>query len=515
MKTSVVDSSVTQRTCGARCKVVVAAFVCVLLAAPCVLAQTSPQMPDARSPAAELVREGKAFADAKKHQEALDAFQKATDLDPNNADAWEGQVDALGRLKRQAESDAVMEKWITAQPRNPKPLTIKMMLAAIGGRPAEALACVDKLIDLDPQNGDYYCGRGNMLRALGRKEEAVAAFSKSIDLSGNPGVQRDSWIALTDLLTAMGKHDEVIAACNKAIESFPAKISANDVAVAWFRRGAARAYKGENERALADLKKAIELRPADSKRWAGTDPAFRNLRGTPEFKALTTRICPLDVDLVTLADDFSAPEQSGKIWRVSSSGKIRVATADGRLHFSARGDKLGRADYDTRTYFAPASFRIAIDFRTGPGDDSNIALAFRNDEPGKAYRCFFVQLERSPDNGLYKAYMEDGGAANPWPHPNRFQVVNTRQQKEFGDESRKYHQLSLVYDHDARNVSAFVDDVLLGERKIDWITDNGFSVNFAVWNDSGANRTVDVIFDNFRSNISLPGKPGATPERGK
>ena len=463
-----------------------------------------------RNPALSNTRKGKRFMAEGKPQEALEAFRKAQEADPTRDDAWDGQSDALRALKRTAEADAVLDRWAQAQPGNRKPLTIKMMMAAIARRPAEALAAVDKLIELDPANGDYHCGRGNMLRALGKREEAVMAFEKAIAMSRNPVVRNDSWIAMTDLLTQMGRHDEVIAACNKTIESFPAKTSTNDVAVAWFRRGAARAYKGYPDAALADLKKAIELRPADSKRWAGMDPAFKNLRETADYKALTTRISPLDVDMATLADDFSAPERSSTIWNVSSAGKIRLTTAEGRLRFSAKGDKLGRADFDTKTYFAPASFRVAIDFKTGPGDDSNIALAFRNDEPGKAYRCFFVQLERSPDRGLYKAYFEDGRAAYPWPHPNRFQVVNTRQQGEFGDESQKYHKLSLVYDHGARSVSAFVDEILLGEHKIDWITENGFSVNFAVWNDSGTNRTVDVLLDNFLSNLSLPQKAQAS-----
>lgn len=164
-------------------------------------------------------------------------------------------------------------------------LVEKMMVAAMAGRNAEALETCDKIIELDPANGNHYCARGNWLRGLGRKDEALAAFEKGATLTTNPIVRADCWKFEGELVAGQGKYDEAIALYTKAIASLPANQSPADVAVPWYRRAEAKAMKSDATSALADLKKAIELRP-DLSREAAKSSAFKILHGNTEFKDL-------------------------------------------------------------------------------------------------------------------------------------------------------------------------------------------------------------------------------------
>jgi tetratricopeptide (TPR) repeat protein len=272
---------------------VVVALLCGILVAPgrACAQQAAPAQPgaaaaDAKAESAKAyVTKGRDLHKAQKYQEAIEAFQKAAELDPANNDGWDGQWDALNALNRPADASAVLDKWVQTQPNNRQAWTYKMMMDAMAKRPAEALKACDKLIELDPTNGDYYCGRGNMLRALGRNDEALAAFEKACILSRNPIVRADAWRAGVALLTQQGKHADVVTWCTKAIEQLPPGTPPRDVAVPWYRRAAARALTGDTVNALSDLKKAVYLEP-DYKKQAAKDPAFTNLRDGDDFKNL-------------------------------------------------------------------------------------------------------------------------------------------------------------------------------------------------------------------------------------
>jgi len=227
-----------------------------------------------------LVGKGKELLAAKQYQEALEAFQKAAELEPATDAAWDGQSDALHALKRPADANALLDKWVQVQPRNLNAWTYKMMMNAMAGHHADALKACDKLIELDPANGDYNMGRGQMLTCLGRDDEALAAYEKAAALSTNLIVRADAWNGCAEMLARKGKFDEVIKSCTKSIE-----LSGRNPQP-WYRRAVARAQAADTANALADLKKAIELRP-EYKGEAAKDAAFKALQDNAGFKTLT------------------------------------------------------------------------------------------------------------------------------------------------------------------------------------------------------------------------------------
>ncbi len=97
----------------------------------------------------QWVKEGEAHEDAGRYREALAAYDRALQLDPNDADAHNGRGNVLKKLQRYEE----------------------------------ALEAYDQAIQLDPHDAGFYSNKSMALNALKRYEEALAASDYAIQLA--------------------------------------------------------------------------------------------------------------------------------------------------------------------------------------------------------------------------------------------------------------------------------------------------------------------------------------------
>ncbi len=227
--------------------------------------------------AGAYILKGQELFAAKKVDEALEAFQKAAELEPDNLYAKMGQYATLAALNRPDDGLAVLDKWIEAKPDDPQRWECKFFAAAEIRRPEVALETCDKLIQLQPADGSHWVGRGQMLAALHRNDEALKAFDKAVTLAPK---HEAAWANRGEILVGFGKYDEAIKSCGKAIEL------RSTWADPWYSRAKAYALSGDTTNALSDLKKAIELQPGRKSK-ASKDPDFRRFHDNAEFKNLT------------------------------------------------------------------------------------------------------------------------------------------------------------------------------------------------------------------------------------
>ena len=173
---------------------------------------------------------------------ALDAFEKAIELKPDYADAWNNRGVTLGRLDRHEE----------------------------------ALKACDKAIELKPDYADAWNNRGFALAKLGRYEEALEACDKAIELKPD---YAEAWDSKGFALAKLGRYEEALEACDKATELKP------DYAEAWYNKAWSYSLKGDRENALQNLSKAIGL-DAKYKEKAKSDEDFKNLWDDEDFKRM-------------------------------------------------------------------------------------------------------------------------------------------------------------------------------------------------------------------------------------
>ena len=218
-----------------------------------------------------------------KFDEALKALEKAPVVEPNNETVLKEEFRTLMDSNQVDEGLKVCDKLVSLGPNDPNRWQFKKMVLAETGRWEDALKVSDKLIQLQPDEAGksigYWTGRGQILIGLNRNEEALKALDKAIAIDPNSS---DAWSAKGAVQGRMKNYDEAVVSCNKAV-----KLSSPDYVERFvYGRACVYALKGDKTSALADLKRAIELKPS-LKKQAKKDENYKTLQSDPDFKKLT------------------------------------------------------------------------------------------------------------------------------------------------------------------------------------------------------------------------------------
>ncbi len=199
---------------------------------------------DERTPAAcgEIwANWAKVYSDIGLPAEALDAYARATELNPAEALPWNGRGNALSDL----------------------------------GRPAEALDAFARATDLDPASALPWYGRGNALSDLGRPTEALDAYARAIQAAEHAiAIASDdprSWNRLGYIHFAQHHFNEALAAIDHAIALSPKE-------AAWWDSRAEIACGAERwHEALVAAQQALSLDASLQACWEYTIEALTHL----------------------------------------------------------------------------------------------------------------------------------------------------------------------------------------------------------------------------------------------
>lgn len=185
---------------------------------------------------------------------ALEDFEKAIRLDPDNAEAYSGrgylrvyQGDYRGSLPDFSKSIALDPGYAPAY-------CGRGQARAELGNEKEALGDFSRAIELDPENAEMYIFRGYHLGRKGEKEKAIADFDLTIRLDP------DNALAYC----YRGTSREAVKDKRGAIEDYDKVIRFDpDYAWAYYRRGQNRDALGDRNGAIADFNQYIRLLPRD------------------------------------------------------------------------------------------------------------------------------------------------------------------------------------------------------------------------------------------------------------
>ncbi len=190
-------------------------------------APTSTPTPTSASTASSSlwIDRGNTYVEVGRYQDAIDAYDKAIEIDPYNADAWMSKAGALNCLGRYQDALDAVDKVIELDPNNAHAWTLKGALLNDLGRCQEALDALEKAIELNPDNLDAWFHKGGALGCLGKDQEATAMAQEVIDMCDkliavNPN-DIGAWHYKGSELNALGKNEEALVALNKALELDP------------------------------------------------------------------------------------------------------------------------------------------------------------------------------------------------------------------------------------------------------------------------------------------------------
>lgn len=236
------------------------------------------------------------------YEEALLAYDKAIQIDPENVGAWDGKALALKSLSfiehdpdRFNESlkayDMAIEMYdrkIKANPQDTNALYYKGL--ALTGRALamkageklnissdkedriryfeEAIRAYDMAIEIDPKYVTALKNKGNVLYSLGRYNESLEVLEKAIEIVPEYGL---AWYSKGLTLYELGRYDEAAQAYDKALETFP------DNAGIWYNKANALKAQGQYDAAIDGYDYAIKLDSSLAEAWHGKGEAFEKL----------------------------------------------------------------------------------------------------------------------------------------------------------------------------------------------------------------------------------------------
>jgi len=203
--------------------------------------------------AVDWLEKGKSFLNAKKYDDAIKAYDKAIELDPepdNAAGAYFGRgvvYNMKGQLDRAIED---FNKAIELYPDYAHVYVSRGYVYSRKGQYDKAIMNFNKAIELYPDYANTYFGRGLAYYMKGQYDRAILDYNKTIELDPNDAVAYYTRGATYDM---KGQYDRAIIDYTNAIQLNP------QYTEAYNNRGIAYAHLGDAQKALENLKIAAKL----------------------------------------------------------------------------------------------------------------------------------------------------------------------------------------------------------------------------------------------------------------
>ena len=153
-----------------------------------------------------------------RYGEALTAANKALQINPNYASAWNIKAVALKNLQRYDEALSAFDKAISLDPSSKWPWNNKGYLLNDLEKYEEALVALNQALRLDPNYEGAYFEKGYALGELGRYQESIQAYQKELQLDPT---DKAALLNLGWTLNELGKYEEAVTYFNRALKIDP------------------------------------------------------------------------------------------------------------------------------------------------------------------------------------------------------------------------------------------------------------------------------------------------------
>lgn len=248
----------------------------------------SPTPVDEQSEAVSWLNQGIALGNLGKYDEAIKAFDKAIDINPQYEAAWYLKGAALNRQGMYNESIQAYDKAIEINPRNESAWHgIGITLGNLG-KYDEAVQAFDRAIDINPGNAVGWYLKGAALDQQGKYDEAIQAVDKAIEI--NPQ-SSDAWYIKGLVLEDQGKSDEAIQAYDNSTQIDPQN------ADAWYNKGEALYWLKKYNDSIQAVDKAIGINPQDADAWYLKSLALDDLGKRNESDIAYNKSIEIDPDI--------------------------------------------------------------------------------------------------------------------------------------------------------------------------------------------------------------------------
>ena len=230
---------------------------------------------------------GSYYRQQNRSTEALGAFQRAIEANPENPRHWLSVGLVLRKLGRSADAIEPLKKAIEIRPDDPDP---HMTLGAIYGEMGQSGSAIEHLnsaIKLQPDLAEAHVNLGVVYTTIGKPANAIEHLNRAVELQPDLA---GAHVNLGAVYSERGQYSMATKHLQKAAELQPTN------AIILLNLGATNHYMGQDEKAVSYLQKAIQIDPNLTKAYLSLGLAYLALKRIDEAKANFREVLRLDPD---------------------------------------------------------------------------------------------------------------------------------------------------------------------------------------------------------------------------
>ncbi|WP_017316865.1 serine/threonine-protein kinase [Mastigocladopsis repens] len=223
--------------------------------------------------ATELYKQANTLYELQRYEDALSVYEKAVNIRPDYAQAWNGQGKTLYEVKEYKEALAAYDKAIQIEPDYLEAWSGRGFTLNKLQRYQEAVASFDKALQLENNYPEVWNAKGEALAKLNEYEQAMKSYDKAIEYNKE---YYEAWYNKARLLQNLKRYDEAMTAYDKVLEL------KQDYEKAWYNRGNVFVNLQRYQDAIAAYDKAVQYKPNFYQAWLSKGNILLNLQRYPE-----------------------------------------------------------------------------------------------------------------------------------------------------------------------------------------------------------------------------------------
>ncbi|MBE9215867.1 tetratricopeptide repeat protein [Plectonema cf. radiosum LEGE 06105] len=223
--------------------------------------------------AGELYKKANTFYELQRYQDALSNYQKAIEIQPEYAQAWNGKGKVLYELNSYQEALLAYDKAIQIVPDYQESWSGRGFVLNKLQRFQEAISSFDKALTLESEAPEVWNGKGEALSNLKRYEEAIKSYDKAVELQPE---YEQAWYNKAWALYSLRRYEDALSTYEKVLQLNP------NSERAWYNSGNALVNLNRNNDAIKAYSRAIEYKPNFYQAWLSRGNILISLRRYPE-----------------------------------------------------------------------------------------------------------------------------------------------------------------------------------------------------------------------------------------
>jgi tetratricopeptide (TPR) repeat protein len=227
--------------------------------------------------AGDYAKQGDACFFENRYEDAIAAYDRALEIQPDLADTWNNRGVVLTRMQRYPEAIASYEQATTIRPNYPDAWNNRGVVLLELQKYQEAIGCYEQAIQAKPDYADAWNNRGVAFSKMQEYEQAVTSYNQALQIKND---YTDAWNNRGVALSKLQKYEAAIDSYDNAAKIRP------DFYRIWYNKARCYALQGQIDLAIENLKRALNLNPNLCKELAKTEADLEKIREHDAFKQL-------------------------------------------------------------------------------------------------------------------------------------------------------------------------------------------------------------------------------------